>query len=137
MHKKACARCGKIIGIDDTCECIAAARTEYKKEYSRNYDEENSELVKPLKTAKWQRLRKNIIHRDGGYCQRCKNLLGMITTDKLEVHHIKPRSTHPDLMFDPSNLITVCSTCNMALGVSGELDFEHSTDLEDRDYNIF
>lgn len=137
MHYKACHRCGKLVEIDDMCECVKKERKKNRNDYSRLYDEENAEIVKPLKTAKWKRLRLNIIHRDGGYCQRCLNLLDMITTDNLEVHHIIPRSERPDLMFDPSNLITVCSTCNMALGTDGKLDFEHNTDLEDRDYLIF
>lgn len=136
MHYKSCHRCFKIVKIDETCECVAAARKEYKNEYSRMYSEENAEIVKPLKTQEWKRLRTNIIHRDGGYCQRCLNLLDMLTTKKLEVHHIIPRSERPDLMFDPSNLITVCSTCNMALGTDGKLDFEPSTIIEDRDYII-
>lgn len=136
MHYKSCSSCRKIIKKEDTCDCQKAKRREYKNEYSKIYDEQNEDVVKPIKTARWKRLRKNIIHRDGGYCQRCLNLIGILTTDRLEVHHIKPRSKYPDLIFDPSNLITVCSTCNMAMGTSGELDFDPTKTPEDRDYNI-
>lgn len=137
MHYKSCNKCGKIIKKEDICECITDRRKEYQREYSKEYSEENPEFVKPLKTARWQRLRKNIINRDGGYCQRCKNLLGELTTEDLEVHHIKPRSEYPELIFDPTNLITLCSTCNKVLGTSGELDFEPSKEIKGINFNIF
>ena len=35
---------------------------------------------------------------------------------KLEVHHIKDFSEHPELELDPDNLTTLCSKCHFMLG---------------------
>ena len=77
-----------------------------------------------LNSKRWKELRERTIKRDGGMCNRCWVELGIIEKSNLQVHHIKPRAEYPELMFDPDNLITVCKTCNLTLGTSGELDWE-------------
>lgn len=131
MDLKTCYSCGKIIAQDEKCSCKTEEERKRKRDYQRIYDEENPELTRVIKTARYKRFRKEIIKRDGGYCQRCKNLLGMINTKNLEVHHIKPRVHYPELVYEKSNVITVCKQCNMALGLSGKLDFEPDIDLDE------
>jgi 5-methylcytosine-specific restriction endonuclease McrA len=60
-------------------------------------------------TARWQRLRRAILIRDGRICQvrgpRCTRLA---TT----VHHIWPSSQYPELFWHPENLQSSCRPCN-------------------------
>jgi 5-methylcytosine-specific restriction endonuclease McrA len=123
--------CGRIVPINGTCSCKKKANNEAK----RRYYEQNKDLIKPLKTARWRKLRSLIIKRDNGCCQRCLIKYGIINTENLEVHHIKPRSEYPELMFEESNLITLCKTCNLQLGTNG-LDFEPRIDLKNTDFDF-
>jgi 5-methylcytosine-specific restriction endonuclease McrA len=60
-------------------------------------------------TARRQRLRRQILARDGYQCRiggpRCA---GYAET----AHHIIPSSQRPDLFFDPANLAAACKPCN-------------------------
>jgi 5-methylcytosine-specific restriction endonuclease McrA len=64
-------------------------------------------------TSAWQRLRRQILIRDGGICQiqgpRCR---GVANT----VHHIYPSSSHPHLFWAVENLASACSSCNYGGG---------------------
>lgn len=126
-----CPSCHKLYDINLECECKKERdkkRREKKNEYQREYAERHPEVVKPIKTARWQRFRQQIIHRDLGHCQRCLIKYGLINSDELEVHHIKARIKRPDLIFDEKNCITLCRHCNIELG-TGDLDFEPNPDL--------
>lgn len=68
-------------------------------------------------------MRKMVIQEDGGVCQRCFIKFEIINSTELQVHHIKPRIEFPELMYERSNLITICKTCNLQLGLK-ELDFD-------------
>lgn len=57
-------------------------------------------------------------------CQRCLNKFNLITTQELEVHHIKSRLNYPELAWDDDNLICICATCNKSLGTKDKLDFK-------------
>jgi HNH endonuclease len=50
--------------------------------------------------------------RDGERCQQCGS------TDKLEVHHIKPLAEGGE-KYELSNLITLCRDCHVEVGRSG------------------
>ena len=129
MRKKIC-RCGKVIFDGEICSCkkVKAEKTEEQKEkrreYEKKYRDENKEVVKPISTAKWQRKREYILHRDAYYCQRCFHKFDIITMENLQVHHIKPRIKYPHLIYVDSNLITLCRTCNLHIGTAEELDFD-------------
>lgn len=120
MRYKVCSRCGKRYEEGDKCNC----HVKQDNEYSKSYYENNKERKKQLNSKRWKELRERTIKRDGGFCNRCWVLLNIMETSQLQVHHIKPRSEHPELMYDPDNLITVCKTCNLILGTRGELDWE-------------
>jgi 5-methylcytosine-specific restriction endonuclease McrA len=70
-------------------------------------------------TARWQRLRKAILARDGHVCSiqgaRCT---GIADT----VDHIFPSSTHPHLFWAPENLRSACRRCNYGGGARVQAD---------------
>lgn len=132
-----CRSCGKLYDQNVGCLPCEEKRKQKRREYRQRYDEENEEIVKPLKTQKWVDLRKMVIKRDGGICQRCWHKFDRINTSQLEVHHIKSRRDYPELIFDYNNLITVCRDCNYDLGTSNKLDFTPNDSVTDeKTYNI-
>lgn len=70
------------------------------------------------RSSHWSTVRKNHL-KANPFCVACGD------TDKLEVHHIKPFHTHPELELEPSNLITLCESksygiiCHLLLGHNG------------------
>lgn len=60
-----------------------------------------------LGTKRWQVLRQIILERDGWSCA-----CGCGRRTRLEVDHIKPVRTHPELAFDPANLQTLAASCH-------------------------
>jgi len=58
-------------------------------------------------------------------------------TSKLEVHHIKPFHTHPELELDPDNLITLCESksfgviCHLFVGHLGSYKAINPNVVED------
>ena len=57
-------------------------------------------------TRRWKRLRYEILRRDGWQCVQCG------ARGRLEVDHVKPVRTHPELSFDQDNLQTLCPACH-------------------------
>lgn len=70
-----------------------------RKEYARH-----SKRV--TATRRWQVLRHKILERDDWQCRCCGE------RRRLEIDHIKPVKTHPELAFDPSNLQALCGRCH-------------------------
>ena len=58
------------------------------------------------KTKRWKALRLEVLRRDDWQCVRCPE------RRRLEVDHILPVKTHPELAFDMSNLQTLCGPCH-------------------------
>lgn len=84
----------------------------------------------------WKKTRKTVLNRDHFLCQRCLLKFGKITTDHLEVHHIKKMNTNKDLALDESNLITLCLHCHRFIDglEDGTLDFDfHISDKQQKD----
>ncbi|NNC24224.1 HNH endonuclease [Salinisphaera sp. USBA-960] len=61
-----------------------------------------------LRTSRWQAVRLQAKRRDGFKCTQCGS------RHRLEVHHIKPVRTHPELAFDVANTATLCASCHNA-----------------------
>jgi 5-methylcytosine-specific restriction endonuclease McrA len=40
-----------------------------------------------------------------------------VTATAMQVHHIRPLTTHPELAFHGSNLMSVCTACHAKLSV--------------------
>lgn len=129
-HKIICPYCHKIVD-KYTHDC--PVKKEKDNQQAKIYRQNEKWSAKELSSQRWRNFRKDIILRDGGVCQRCKYLLGLNNSSQLEIHHIKPRIKFPDLMYDESNVITLCKQCNDHLGLNG-LDFDwqppHNDKLE-------
>ena len=59
-----------------------------------------------LKTARWKALRLKALRRDEFKCVQCG------ARGRLEVDHIKPVRTDPELAFDLANLQSLCAACH-------------------------
>lgn len=57
-------------------------------------------------TKRWQVLRAQILERDRYRCCSCG------CGGRLEVDHIKPVRTHPELSYEPRNLQALCPSCH-------------------------
>lgn len=60
-----------------------------------------------LKTRRWQTLRHLILERDGYACRDCGTRRG-----RLEIDHVQPVRTRPDLAFSLANLQALCPRCH-------------------------
>lgn len=58
------------------------------------------------RTKQWKALRMEILERDGFRCKGCG------CGGRLEVDHIKPVRTHPELSYEPRNLQALCPSCH-------------------------
>lgn len=70
------------------------------------------------KTREWQELRYRALKLYGKKCGCCE-----ATTGPFHVDHIKPRSKHPELELEISNLQVLCADCNMGKGNKDETDW--------------
>ena len=61
--------------------------------------------TKIYRTARWQRVRLQVLERDKWRCRRCNGFA-------FEVHHVKPIAEDGDA-FDDSNLEARCRGCHM------------------------
>lgn len=69
----------------------------------KHYDRHSAAVIR---SARWKSLRLRAKRRDGWKCVECKGV------GRLEVDHIKPVRSHPELAFDLSNLQTLCGSCH-------------------------
>ncbi|MDM7255199.1 MAG: HNH endonuclease [Paracoccus sp. (in: a-proteobacteria)] len=58
------------------------------------------------RTRRWQTVRHAALERDGWACVDCGS------RKRLEVDHVLPVRTHPELAFDLGNTATRCSSCH-------------------------
>ncbi|PEY76277.1 HNH endonuclease [Bacillus thuringiensis] len=113
-HTKICGGCGKRVDYNTTCSCT--------KRHSTN--KKSGKTDKLIKSYRWKKMSKRIRNRDGQHCQRCLIKFSTINSDDLSAHHILSREHYPELIFEESNLITLCNVCNSQLGTKDKLDFE-------------
>ena len=62
--------------------------------------------AKVTRTARWKALRMAVLERDGFRCKGCG------CGGRLEVDHVLPVRTHPDLSYSPANLQALCPPCH-------------------------
>jgi len=78
-------------------------------------------ILARLRSPKWQTVRKHWLVNNSS-CAAC----GSIT--KLEVHHVRPYHSHPELELDATNLITLCENvlkCHLKVGHMGNFKREN------------
>lgn len=117
MRKKICSKCGKIIAEGTQCSCKNTTFTKNNKKKEKD----------PIHSTQWRKKRLQIIKRDK-LCMRCFIKYKVINGENLTVHHILSRKNYPELIFDDSNLVCLCETCNKQLGTKDKLDFEWKPD---------
>jgi len=73
------------------------------------------------KSPQWRALRYRVLVEQGRRCVCC----GATPKDGVRMHvdHIKPKSLHPELAFDPSNLQVLCEDCNLGKSNTCDKDF--------------
>lgn len=64
------------------------------------------------RSPQWTSFRNEFLKRHP-ICAACDR------TSKLEVHHIKPFHTHPELELDTTNLVTLCEFHHLVVGHKG------------------
>jgi len=73
-----------------------------------------------LQSQEWQRLRYDVLAM---YQRRCMNCGVSGDYATLQVDHVLPRHSHPELALDWNNLQVLCRDCNMGKGRRDETDF--------------
>ena len=84
-------------------ECTAEAR-------QGNHKGKEGAEMKFYRLADWKRKREAILRRDGYMCQKCKRYGKQVPATV--VHHIKHADEYPELMYEDSNLISLCAACH-------------------------
>lgn len=74
-------------------------------------------------TKRWKVLRMEILERDHYRCCSCG------CGGRLEIDHIKPVRTHPDLSYEPRNLQALCPSCHTS---KTKIECGHPPPREDR-----
>nr|DAI57605.1 MAG TPA: NinG recombination protein [Caudoviricetes sp.] len=105
---KACGYCGRMHQMGEECPTKP----------TRHYHKTDADKLR--NTYRWQRKREQI-KQDAHYmCEVCK-AEGIITTKRMEVHHIIKLNTNPALLTDDDNLICLCVTHHKQAD-NGEID---------------
>lgn len=63
-------------------------------------------------SARWKKFRQKVLRRDGYMCRRCRRYGRR--REATEVHHIKHVDEHPELAYDPGNVVSLCHACHNA-----------------------
>lgn len=61
-------------------------------------------------SIRWKRKRAHILARDGYRCVWCRRY-GR-TREAVEVHHLKPAQTFPELAWMDENMVSLCPACH-------------------------
>lgn len=105
--KTRCCRCRALIEYGNTyCDVCKPKVIKQNKSGLRN-----KEIESTTKSSRWKSLRKKILLRDK-CCILCKNRDGYFNLKRLQVHHIVKRVDDESLIFEPSNLVTLCRDCH-------------------------
>ncbi len=91
-----------------------------KKSFSENY-----EKARRIRSSeRWISLRKMILKR----CPLCQ-LCGKVAE---EIHHIKPVAKFPELAFETTNLVPLCTKCHIKIESAIRRGFETATLFKNR-----
>jgi 5-methylcytosine-specific restriction protein A len=90
-------------------EPVIVVEPETTQEIQESVDAPPIPTVGAARSGKWQAVKRHWIKLHP-VCEACG------TTAELNVHHIKPFHTHPELELDLSNLVTLCRTHHFIIG---------------------
>lgn len=96
---KSCRYCGGVHTLGTVC-AAKPTRTESDTQRKRFRS-----------SRRWTAMAQAVKQRDCYLCRLCL-AAGRLTVDRLEVHHITPLAEDWARRLDPTNLITLCSTCH-------------------------
>jgi len=68
-----------------------------------------STIANTICNSRYRRIRKVVVAMDNSLCQLCGSDI------KLEVHHIIEKGKNPTLVFDVTNMITLCKKCHCSI----------------------
>lgn len=74
-----------------------------------------------LQSYQWRKARMQALITHGARCQCCG--ASPATGAVMNVDHIKPRKTHPELALEQSNLQVLCNECNHGKGNWSQADW--------------
>lgn len=92
-----------------------------KRKKDKKHHQKQKKKYKPdkfLDSPAWQALRYRVIKHFGRVCMACR-----ATNVEIHVDHIKPRSKHPALALEFSNLQILCKACNLGKSNTDETDW--------------
>lgn len=84
----------------------------------RRAKKQNKPINGFYETREWQELRYRVLRKFGRACMCCGS-----SNCELHVDHIKPRSKHPELELEFTNLQILCRACNLGKSNTDETDW--------------
>lgn len=105
--KTRCSRCRTLIDYGNTyCDKCYSAIIKAKKDGLKN-----KRVEATTKSSRWKAVRRRILLRDK-CCVLCLKRDNYVNMKNLQVHHIVKRVDNEDLIYEPSNLVTLCRNCH-------------------------
>ena len=83
--------------------------------------------------AQWQRLREQVMRRDGGVCRMCKRICrtGERSGRTATIDHVIPHKGDPTLFYDIDNLQLLCGACHSGAKQHAEIaGFSRAVDAD-------
>jgi hypothetical protein len=100
---------------DGSIDAIADAMSALEAHgFLRRITIDGKEYFEPVPKPWWKYPRESNYDFTHTVKRRDKRCLMCGSTHKLQAHHIKPVRSHPELQDDPSNGVTLCTTCHKA-----------------------
>lgn len=105
--KTRCRRCRVLIDYGNTyCDKCKSATIKANKEGLKN-----KRVEATTKSGRWKAVRHKILLRDK-CCVLCFKRDKYVNIRNLQVHHIIKRVDDEALIYEPSNLVTLCRNCH-------------------------
>ena len=105
--KTRCVKCRKLIEYGNSyCDVCYSNLLKTRKN-----DVKNKRVEATTKSGLWKAVRRKIILRDK-CCLLCLKRHGYYELRTLQVHHIIKRVEDESLIYEPSNLVTLCRSCH-------------------------
>ena len=111
MLYKICPRCNKIINYTQRyCDKCTEEYKDNKKLKNKIYDSKYRKNKEVYHSTNWDKVKVVVKNRDNNLCRICLDQ-ERIRPVKI-VHHIIPVEDNEKLVYNPTNLISVCDSCH-------------------------